>query len=435
MAHNKQLTYIDLFAGCGGLSLGLHWANWKGLFAIEKDTMAFETFFKNMIVPKASYQHFTDWPDWLPQTAHPIEVMLENPGYREQLAKFKEKVFLVTGGPPCQGFSVGGARREHDPRNQLAFKFLEFVSIVQPKFVMIENVEGILRPFKAGFNGSKKSPADCIKEELAKYGYSVGHIVASAVDCGVPQLRKRVIILGIRECPSEIDVSKLFGACFANAAGAQLKLLNLPLEHPVTVGEALEDLAGNNLVDCPDSPKYQTCKYLPPISVYAKLMRKNCLKEIIPNSHRFSCHGVKVLELYKKIHATQMPGRISKEFLLANGTKSDKKVLLDTSLPATTITTHPDEQIHFKYPRNISVREMARLQSFPDDFHFFGRYTLNGPRRKLDVSRNAQVGNAIPPLLGMALGNSIELLLKTLETGDARKYSKDVATQQLTLMN
>ena len=89
------------------------------------------------------------------------------------------------------------------------------------------------------------------------------------------------------------------------------------------------------------------------------------------------------------------PGRLSKEFLLKNGTKKHKKVFLDPNSPCPTITSHPDEFIHFKTPRNITVREMARLQSFPDKFEFKGRYTINGDRRGLDVARCVQVGNAV----------------------------------------
>ena len=91
-------------------------------------------------------------------------------------------------------------------------------------------------------------------------------------------------------------------------------------------------------------------------------------------------------------------------------------------MPSSTITTHPDEFIHYAEPRNVTVREMARLQSFPDDFRFFGRYTINGPRRRHDVARCSQVGNAVPPLLGHGLGLAIKNVLTAVadaETLDA----------------
>jgi DNA (cytosine-5)-methyltransferase 1 len=102
--------------------------------------------------------------------------------------------------------------------------------------------------------------------------------------------------------------------------------------------------------------------------------------------------------------------------LLANNTKKDKKVLIDPSSVVSTVTTHPDEFIHYIEPRNITVREMARFQSFPDDFHFHGRYTINGPRRKLDVARCSQVGNAIPPLMAQGIGCAMRSLLSLADT-------------------
>ena len=102
-------TYIDFFAGCGGLSLGLGWGGWRGVFAIEKDPMAFKTFEKNLIAEDAPHQHFEDWPAWLTKEPHTIEDVLENRDTVEQLKKMVGQVTLVAGGPPCQGFSVAGA--------------------------------------------------------------------------------------------------------------------------------------------------------------------------------------------------------------------------------------------------------------------------------------------------------------------------------------
>jgi DNA (cytosine-5)-methyltransferase 1 len=147
------------------------------------------------------------------------------------------------------------------------------------------------------------------------------------------------------------------------------------------------------------------------------MMRRGIKDGEIPNSHRFSIHGPKVLALYRAAHSAGKKGRLTKEFLLKNNTRTDKKVLLDSEGLSSTLTTHPDESIHYLYPRNISLREMARIQSFPDDFHFFGRYTLNGPRRKLDVARCAQIGNAVPPLLGWGVARTLDLLIQTIDQG------------------
>jgi DNA (cytosine-5)-methyltransferase 1 len=122
MKKTSTLRYIDIFAGCGGLSLGLHNAGWKGIFAIEKNRMAFITLKHNLIEKK---DHF-EWPSWLPVTEHDINEVLKN--YKGELEKLRGNVDLVAGGPPCQGFSTAGRRDEHDERNNLVDSYIEFIS-------------------------------------------------------------------------------------------------------------------------------------------------------------------------------------------------------------------------------------------------------------------------------------------------------------------
>lgn len=127
----KDLTYIDLFAGCGGLSLGLHNAGWKGLFAIEKSIDAFKTLRHNLIDNK---NHF-NWPDWLPKENLEINKVLED--YKDQLKSLRDCVDLVAGGPPCQGFSTAGRRKEDDVRNGLIKSYLRFIMHVRPKIIFL----------------------------------------------------------------------------------------------------------------------------------------------------------------------------------------------------------------------------------------------------------------------------------------------------------
>ena len=418
-------TYIDFFAGCGGLSLGLGLAGWEGIFAIEKDPMAFSTFDHNLVTKDSSYCHFPNWPTWLSREAHAIEDVLEDPEILEQFSRLSGKVTLVAGGPPCQGFSVAGARNGNDPRNLLVFKQIRAIEILRPKFAMIENVEGFERKFVSRpLDNITSSVAEAAIAELEKLGYSVGKVVINAADYGVPQIRKRVILFAIsKEFAGDINVSTLVEDVLAKMAHLQREELNLPTNRYVTAGEALSDLAGADLVEDPEFKGYMTCKYLPAASTYQDLMRRNLAQECIPTSHRFNKHSEKLINVFTKAQTTQPAGRLSKEFLYENGIHSNKRYVLDLTKPCSTVTTAPDELIHFKHPRIVTLREMARLQSFPDDFKFYGRYTLNGPSRGVDVPRNAQIGNAIPPLAGGALGKTFSYIIDMGET-DPKSLNK-----------
>ncbi len=434
----QKRIYIDLFAGCGGLSLGLHKAGWKGLFAIERDPMAFETLKSNMMLEDCPYPDFDMWPEWLPRKNMGIEEVLENEETRGHLQHLRGKISLISGGPPCQGFSVGGIRDGKDMRNQLVHQFIELVDLVHPPLVLIENVEGIARRFVSKPGHHDIPVADHIVNLLNLKGYDAHYSIVNAVEYGIPQTRRRVFIVGItNELTTTKPLAKLFASALEYAGYDLLKSLNLPTDRPITVGEAIHDLVGGKLVPWPDSPKFESGKYTRARSKYAKLMRCGITAKTIPDCHRYSKHGERILNLYKLAAETQPPGRLSKQFLLSCGTKKDKKVLIDPEKPASTITTHPDEFIHYAEPRNITLREMARLQSFPDDFHFYGRYTINGPRRRHDMARCSQIGNAVPPLLAQTIGNALIDLVSSVDGSENSKlhYNEDVNDHQLSLFS
>ena len=130
----ETFNYIDLFAGCGGLSLGLHNAGWKGMFAIEKSPLAFKTLEHNLI---DNHDHF-NWPEWVPKEANDINEILKK--HKDNLFCLRNKVDLVAGGPPCQGFSSAGKRVEDDARNGLIKSYIKFIRIVQPKMIFFDYV-------------------------------------------------------------------------------------------------------------------------------------------------------------------------------------------------------------------------------------------------------------------------------------------------------
>jgi DNA (cytosine-5)-methyltransferase 1 len=409
-----MMRSIELFAGCGGLALGLARAGWDGLFAVERDPMAFETLRRNLVDPDGCEPGFDAWPDWLPRTNLDLIALLDDPEKRAELIKLRGQISLVAGGPPCQGFSAGGRRDGADVRNQLVYRMLEFVSLVQPDAVLIENVEGIARRFVArpGDHSQESSVAEQVASLLKEDGYSTAIQIVDSSDYGVPQVRRRVVIIGLKGSVSAKDLTDRLKSHLQQAALQVRKRYGLPIGRSITAWEAIQDLASPANIPCPDSAGYLAGTYSPAESAFSQAMRQGQPTSAVPDSHRFSKHGPRVSALYELALATEAKGRLPKSFLLANGTKKDKKVLLDPDAPSSTITTHPDEFIHCVYPRNVTVREMARLQSFPDKFHFFGRYTINGPRRKYDVARCSQVGNAVPPLMAEALGLAVKRMIE-----------------------
>ena len=400
-------TYIDLFSGCGGLSLGLGNAGWQGIFAVEKDPMAFETFKYNLIEGK--YGHF-NWPEWLPKEATTIQTLLKT--YNVQLEQLKDKVDLIAGGPPCQGFSLAGRRNANDPRNKLTNEYIKMVKIIRPKYLVLENVKGFNATFK-GLDGNKeKKPYSMVvKGKLERLGYRVFTNYLHTENYGVPQKRTRFIMIGIRKdvykkktCPFEL--LELIRPDF-------LQNKELPLK-PIGVKMAISDLeiARSQLIYHSGSEKtgFKKIDYFPPkeLNPYQKVMRKG-LNGSKPNGLRIARHRPETIEKFKFIQKICRPGLgLTDNQKKLIGTKKQVISVLDPELPSRTLTTLPDDLLHYSEPRILTVRENARIQSFPDDFYFQGKYTTGGMIRTQECPRYTQVGNAVPPFLGEVLGELIK---------------------------
>ncbi|MFB9136364.1 DNA cytosine methyltransferase [Vibrio olivae] len=400
----KSGTYIDLFSGCGGLSLGLGNAGWKGLFAVEKDPMAFSTFKHNLIDGK--YAHF-DWPQWLPREATTIQNLLEK--YPEQLAALEGNVDLIAGGPPCQGFSLAGRRNAKDPRNKLSDEYIKMVEIVSPKYLLLENVRGFNASFKAPEGKKARKPHSMIvKGKLEKLGYKVFTGFLCSADFGVPQKRTRFIMIGVKKELIDDAFLNPFELIAENRRDFLISK-NLPLR-PVKVSDAIGDLhvEKNGVIYHSGSDKtgFKQIDYKVPLklSKYLKVMRKGsgCSK---PNSLRLARHKPSTIEKFLNIQRICKPGiSLSNEMRLEIGTKKQAITVLSASEPSKTLTTLPDDLLHYSEPRILTVREMARIQSFPDNFDILGKYTTGGERRTQECPRYTQIGNAVPPFLGEALG-------------------------------
>lgn len=398
MSPTKKFTYIDLFAGCGGLSLGLYKAGWHGLFAIEKDPMAFETLKYNLIDKK---KHFS-WPEWLPRCEFDIKEVLNK--YEKHLTELSGKVDLVVGGPPCQGFSMAGKRREGDKRNKLIDSYIEFVKLVRPHAIFFENVKG----FTIGFKKNEKrgeAYSNYVTTALHDLGYNVMGKILDFSDYGVPQRRKRFILVGLLNGNAE-EFFKVLNS------DRNKFLRNKGLKRKCHLKSALADLyQSNGIVDSPDSNDFDAGIYAPSVSNYQRLMKTGDEIPEIPDSHRFTNHAQKTVELFQKLLKTADRGRrINGTRRAVYGLKKRGITVLGEHLPSPTLTTHPDDYVHYLEPRILTVREYARIQSFPDWYEIKGKYTTGGKRRIKEVPRYTQLGNAIPPLFSEQAGMVLKKL-------------------------
>jgi DNA (cytosine-5)-methyltransferase 1 len=401
------MRFIDVFAGCGGLSLGLLKSGHQGVVAIEKNAMAFETLRHNLI-DGDRYQF--DWPSWLPKKAMSCEDFLTH--YQAELSGLAGTVDIMVGGPPCQGFSLAGKRNPLDPRNKMAIHYLELVAKIQPRYIVIENVGGFNSSFKKnGDEGSAganvKSHAEFISEELTSMGYQVSRGKINCADYGVPQNRHRYLIIGSLEHTN----SPIFKT-LADSAYGFMASKGLNPDRPTTVHDAIADLETGNrrLIINTDSKtgSFLEAVYEAPeiASAYLSLIKDGFTG--IPNSRRLANHRPTTIVQFKRIQMASTPGRsLSKAATEQLGLKKHSITVLSKNLPAPTITTLPDDVIHYNELRILTARETARLQSFPDWFEFTGKYTTGGKLRKLDCPRYTQVGNAVPPLLSEAIGEEL----------------------------
>lgn len=409
---SEKKTYIDLFAGCGGLSLGLYNTGlWKGLFAIEKSPDAFETFNHNLIENR---NHF-NWPDWLPKNNHDINEIIKN--YPNELLALRGKIDMVAGGPPCQGFSTAGKRIENDSRNKLIKSYINFIRLVQPKVIFFENVKGFTQKFDKNkiqgkvYSEYVKSALQYTPADGKYFGYKVEGRLIDFSEFGLPQKRTRFILVGIRK-----DIANKTNpiAFFDSIRNEREKfLINKGIGLTNNLEDAISDLLRTNETMSPDTNSFMAGLYNKPQSNYQKLL-KGDYSETIPDSHRFAKHSASTVEKFEYILENAAKNKTLSEDIKEKFNLKKRTIIpLSGSTPTPTITTLPDDYIHYCEPRIFTVREYARIQSFNDWYEFKGKYTTGGKRRTQEVPRYSQIGNAIPPLFGEQAG----LILKSLLNG------------------
>lgn len=339
-----MLNCIDLFCGCGGLSLGFEKAGINVLVGIDAWKDAITTFNYNHKNSKGICADLS--------TLEPKEIEKELNG---------KSVDLIIGGPPCQGFSVAGKRIVDDVRNKLYKNFVRFVEYYKPQAFIMENVPNIL-----SIGGG--IVRDSIVKDFSDLGYKVVYQVLTASNYGTPQNRRRAVFVGFKN-------------------GFEFKFPEKTVEKLITSSEALSDLPENSLEDGTPYPIASKCDY-------QKLMRCNSDKVY---NHQITEHS----ERTKEIIALVPDGGNYKN--LPEELQQTRKVhiawtRLNSQKPSFTIDTGHRHHFHYKWNRIPTVRESARIQSFPDDFIFLGTKT----------SQYKQVGNAVPPLMAEAIAKKIK---------------------------
>jgi DNA (cytosine-5)-methyltransferase 1 len=395
------VRYVDLFAGCGGISLGLHKAGLQGLFAVEKNPDAFLTLKHNLI---DTHKHFK-WPKWLPVKPWNIDSLLKN--QEGKLKSLQGKIDLVVGGPPCQGFSLVGERNSSDKRNGLIHSYLKFVELVKPRVIMFENVYGFTIKFPDSKRYRRRAYSDLVISKLHKMGYrdARGEMIDMS-EFGVPQRRKRFIVIATRNK----SAGKIFKALFNNRSEF---LKSRGIQPNTTTERALSDLErihGEGI--CPDKKGFMSGFSSKPKNNLQKYLRISGKSIYMPDSHRFVNHTQEAEKLFTYLlDEAPRNKRIMGEARAEYGIKKRNVTVLDPDQPSLTLTTIPDDFVHYSEPRVMTVRECARLQTFPDWFEFKGPYTTGGPRRVQQTPRYTQVGNAVPPLFAEQVGLAIKRVL------------------------
>lgn len=422
--YNLKPIAIDLFCGAGGMSEGIIRAGFDIVFSNDINEQVVETYTTRheMLGYKEGHNTHFECEDIRKVNGEKIF------GAINQLKVYSgrkiKEVDAIFGGPPCQGFSRAGKRQVNDPRNMLFKEYIRIIKEINPKYIVMENVEGMLDMILYDFESidgeiyPEGKVVDIVQKELDKIEYNyLKPQVLKASQYGVPQKRKRLIFLGYRKDMQKPQYPK-------------------KEQHEVTVKEAFEGLYGEKVM-----------------STYAKERNPKKIKEIKNREEskhdavikeRFSLFnqgetqrqtrkrltekgvdlsGKKELvnllkeKRYPKTSAEDIIQKMKiapmkKEDVDVILTKKNSRTRLSNETVSPTILTSSDDYIHPTENRSLTVREMARIQSFDDDFVFYGKRTTGGKLRKKETPQMTQVGNAVPPILSYKIAKEVMRALR-----------------------
>lgn len=383
---------LDTFAGAGGFSLGFELAGAKVIGAIEIDSWACETFkfnHPNAIVMQGDITAMSD-----------EQIMSSFGGLQPD---------IVLGGPPCQGFSICNKNSGDfkDPRNSLFEEFIRVGRLLKPKVMIMENVPNLIK----AKTDSKQLVIDIIKNELKGLGYHVEHRILEATDYGVPQIRKRLVVIATQKRLENPFPER------THTMNVNPDLLDSGFEQCPTLWDAISDLPEVEAREGSEEAEYS----MPPQNEYQALMRKNSSRLF---NHKAMNHSKRIVERFASMSwgdsISDVPDNLRP--LRRNSTEFSEKMYDQNNR-----RMHPEKQCHtiaasfyanFVHPyknRNFTAREGARIQSFPDWYAFKGKPTVvshkllqrEGRLAEKHLGQYNQIGNAVPPLMAKAIAENI----------------------------
>jgi DNA (cytosine-5)-methyltransferase 1 len=439
---------MDLFAGCGGLSLGMEQAGFTPIFVNELNDDARGSYLINRDFDlggkpfnERSEFHSGDIYELTPKRLAKLKNNFLELGLIED-CRSHTSLDLICGGPPCQGYSGIGHRRSYAvekkdlPSNQLYEKMAEVIEFFRPKIFLFENVKGLLSSKWTSEGNKGEIWRDIWTRFHIIEGYTVHWQLVSAKDYGVPQNRPRVLLVGIRDdvmmsalCTLKPDEEEQ-----AHDVGAAVKcgFLPTPIKGSPHPEELLGDLVDDEVREIllsGDFPQDFSTK------CYPNAASTNTQKQLRtkPGSKQAAKKGTEVTEqeyskhkagvVDKFVAMLENDGIIPEKFK----TKKFAQRLLKSEWPPEgpniTATSLPDDYVHYSQPRTLTVREWARLQMFPDWYQFAGKRTTGGTRRAgnplegnfdREVPKYTQIGNAVPVKLALEIGKhfAVEILRK-----------------------
>lgn len=514
------MKHIELFAGCGGLCLGLQRAGFELTMANELSPMAAESFAYNILGEDLTDQFQkrtkTVWLSSQFDNSEFISRLREDPReypdnkncelqedgnnlenhlvvgninslnkwlkeHSKALKLLKDKnVDLVSGGPPCQSFSLAGLREKNNAKNTLPWAFASFVDLVKPRCVLLENVTGILRPFIE--NGKKYHAWFEVAKTFASRNYIPLTLHVNAKYAGVAQNRPRFIMIALREdeyirlkktfnlserilfkssetlfykiknkenvniCDLTVhDLNKEDDSVFKLFEDSFLSCLCVKRTNFTSVKEAIGDLSDTAKTDLSEYVKYINSTFSSLLAFPSSEITCNLRQDVTPRvQRRYRIYQVmtKVSKSTQKAIHNVISGKlddidnaswkeisaftflnekehlvkfISKskflDYLKAHKTKKQTQRALLENEPAPAALSIPDDGCHYSDIRTLTAREMARIQSFPDGFVFRSKLSTGGLNRRFEVPVYTQIGNAVPVLLGYAIGQALRNLL------------------------